>query len=117
MVKESLKQDQAIKTQNDSDNADIESNKRAAALSYIFVLCLIPLIFKRGSKFAQFHAKQGLVLFAAELAASLIVWFPFIGQLIMVLLFIIAIMGVVKSLNGEYWKIPHIYDWSQKIKI
>jgi len=100
-----------------ADDSDIQANKRVAALAYVFVLCLIPLFFKRESKFAQFHAKQGLVLFAVELIASLIVWLPFIGQIIMLGLFMVSIMGIFKSLNGERWKIPHIHAWSEKINL
>ena len=96
---------------------DIEKNKTMAALSYAWILCLVPLLGKRDSKFAQFHAKQGLVLFAIELVASLIVWFPVFGQLLMLALLVIAVMGIIKALNGEWWKIPFIYDWSKKIKI
>ncbi|MDO8260015.1 MAG: hypothetical protein Q7T50_00770 [Candidatus Magasanikbacteria bacterium] len=96
---------------------DIESNKTIAALSYAWILCLVPLLGKRNSKFAQFHAKQGLVLFAAELMASLVVWFPIFGQLLMLALVVVAVMGIIKTLNGEWWKIPFIYDWSKKIKL
>ncbi|EKD47008.1 MAG: hypothetical protein ACD_66C00259G0004, partial [uncultured bacterium] len=45
------------------DKKDIEDNKVLAALSYIFILCFVPLLLARDSKFAQYHAKQGLVLF------------------------------------------------------
>ena len=48
------------------------SNKNGlAALSYLWVLCLVPLL---GSKdeFVKFHAKQGFVLFVFEL--GLILW-------------------------------------------
>ena len=46
----------------EKDQKDINRNRHIAAASYIWVLCLIPLLFKRESKFAQFHAKQGLLL-------------------------------------------------------
>jgi len=96
---------------------DIEANKTIAALSYAWILCLVPLLGKRDSRFAQFHAKQGLVLFAVELMASLVVWFPIFGQLLMLALVVVAVMGIIKTLNGEWWKIPFIYDWSKKIKL
>jgi uncharacterized membrane protein len=95
---------------------DIEDNKTMAALSYVWILFLVPLFGKRDSEFAQFHAKQGLILFVIEVLAGLLVWFPIFGQLLMLALVIIAIIGIVKTLNGEYWKIPYIYEWSQKIK-
>jgi|SRR3989338_2562892 len=100
-----------------SESLDIEENKTIAALSYVWILFLVPLLGKRKSKYAQFHAKQGLVLFVIELVASLFMWFPIFGQLLMLALLIVAVMGFVKTLNGEKWEIPYIYEWSKKIKL
>jgi len=100
-----------------SSNHDIERNKTVAALSYAWILFLVPLLGKRNSKFAQFHAKQGLVLFVVELAASLLMWFPFFGQLLMLALVVVSVMGIIKALNGEWWKIPYLYDWSKKFNL
>lgn len=98
-------------------DADVEENKIVAALSYAWILCLVPLLAKRDSKFAQFHAKQGLVLFVIELLASLLFWFPGFGQLLMLALVVISVIAIIKVLNGEWWKIPYIYDWSKKINL
>ena len=107
------------KTTNEKsfDKDDIEKNKNIAVLSYVWILCLVPLLGKRDSEFAQFHAKQGLVLFAVEIVASLFIWFPIFGQLLMIGLLVISVIGIVKTLNGEGWKIPIIYDWSKKISL
>lgn len=96
---------------------DIEANKNVAALSYAWILFLVPLLTKRHSKFAQFHAKQGLVLFVIELAASLLYIFPVFGQLLMLAIIVVSVMGIVKTLNGEWWKIPYIYGWSKKFNL
>jgi len=96
---------------------DIESSRLVAALSYIWILFLIPLLLKRDSKFAQFHAKQGLVLFVIELIATLIMWIPLVGWLLFVIIIILAVAGVIRAYNGEWWKMPYIYNWSEKIKI
>lgn len=45
------------------DAQDIEKHKGIACLSYIFLLFLVPLLTEKESKFAQFHAKQGMALF------------------------------------------------------
>jgi len=105
------------KNKKTSQNKDVEENKTMAALSYAWILFLVPLLGKRDSKFAQFHAKQGMILFVIELGASLIAWFPIFGQLFMLALVVVAVMGIVKTLNGEWWEIPFIYDWSKKIKL
>lgn len=96
---------------------DVEDNKAIAALSYAWILCLVPLLGKRKSKFAQFHAKQGLVLFIAELVGSLLFWFPFFGQLLMLIFVVVSILGIYKALSGEWWKIPYVYSWSKKFNL
>jgi len=100
-----------------TEDKDILENKSIAVLSYLWILCLIPLLTKKDSKFVQFHAKQGLVLLIIEIAGTLIYWFPILGQLFALLLLIVSITGVIKTLNGESWKIPYIYDLSKKINI
>jgi len=105
------------KTTTNLKDPDIEANKTLAALSYAWILCLVPLLGRRDSKFAQFHAKQGLVLFVIEIIAGLIFWVPLFGQLLMLALAVVAVMGIIKALNGEWWKIPYIYEWSKKINL
>ena len=107
----------AEEKKSSADNKDVQENKTIAALSYVWILCLVPLLGKRNSKFAQFHAKQGLVLFVIELIASLLMWFPLFGQLLILALVVVSVMGIVKTLNGEWWKVPYIYDWSKKINL
>ncbi len=99
------------------------SNDRLmAALGYVGALCLIPLIFARQSPFAQEHAKQGLVLSLIAIVVKVFapgLWhIPFGGLLVMVAgfaIFITAIMGLVKALQGEKFEIPYISDWARKI--
>jgi len=104
-------------TKKNPKDLDVEVNKNIAVLSYIWILCLVPLLGKRNSKFAQFHAKQGLILFALEIIASLLIWFPLFGQLFMLLLIVVSVMGIIKTLNGEWWEIPFIHEWSKKINL
>jgi len=88
---------------------DVEINKAVAALSYISILFVIPLLLKRDSEFCQFHAKQGLVLFLFN-------WMLFIPILNLVFL-IIIVVSIVKAVDGKKWKIPFIYEWSKKFNI
>ncbi len=117
MEKEKSSQAGSENKKTSTTDSDVEQNKAIAALSYVWILCLVPLLGKRNSKFAQFHAKQGLILFIIEIVASLFFWFPFFGQLLMLFLAVISIIGIVKTLNGEWWKIPYLYDWSKKINL
>jgi uncharacterized membrane protein len=101
------------KTTKTSLDPDIEKNKTVAALAYVWILFLVPLLGKKHSKFCQFHAKQGLILFLLSFFA----WFPLIGWLIGLAIIVISVMGVVKTLDGAWWKVPYIYDWSKKINL
>ncbi|MEI6596858.1 MAG: hypothetical protein WCL13_01430 [bacterium] len=101
------------KTTKNSLDSDIEKNKTVAALSYFWILFLIPLLGKKHSKFCQFHAKQGLILFII----SFVAWIPVIGWLVGLAILVIAIMGIIKCLEGTWWKIPYIYDYSKKINL
>lgn len=60
----------APKTEDYCEN-DIKDNKIFAFLSYIGPLFLVPMLASPKSKYARFHANQGLVLFLAELIIAL----------------------------------------------
>jgi uncharacterized membrane protein len=96
---------------------DVEANKTIAVLAYISILFLVPMLLKKDSKFAQFHAKQGLVLFIVEIIASFLVWIPVLGWLLGVGLLVLCIVAIVRVLNGEWWEMPYIYDWSKKFNL
>ncbi|MBT4495794.1 hypothetical protein HOC73_03530, partial [bacterium] len=71
-----------------TSNNDIEDNRVIASFSYVWILCLVPLFLKRKSKFAQFHAKQGLLLFVIELFGWLIFWIPLIGWVLGIIILV-----------------------------
>ncbi len=99
------------------DSKDIEENKSIAAVGYIWILCFIPLLLKRDSKFAQFHAKQALVLFIVEVIVGFIVWVPFIGWILGLAVLVLAIMGILQALQGNYWEMPLIGQFAKKFNI
>ena len=96
---------------------DVEANKILAALSYVGVLCLVPLLAKKDSKFAQFHAKQGLVIFIGEVITMFLFFIPIISQVLMLGLAVVSILAILKVMSGEWWKIPYVYEWAQKINL
>lgn len=89
--------------------------RKEAALSYMFILCFIPLLSNRDSEYVQFHAKQGFVLFILDILIGLVSWFPVFGQLAVLVLLFTSVIGVIKALNGKYWEIPFVYEWSKKL--
>lgn len=108
---------QELKSKPEVDQKDVAENKTVACLSYIWILFLIPLLGKKDSKFCQWHAKQGLILFLVEVIGSLIFWIPFFGWLALILVIILAVMGVLKTLAGEYWEMPVLGEYAKKINL
>ena len=90
------------------ESTDIDSNRIVAAISYLWILFLIPLFLKRKSKFAQFHARQGLVLFLLEVVGTFLFWIPLLGPLLFLALCVAAIGGFLMALSGKNAVMPII---------
>jgi len=101
---------------------EIDEERLWAALSYLWILFLIPLLTKKDSSFAQYHAKQGLVLFILSLAISIFIPVPVIGWFIiapigaLINLFLVVI-GLINALTGQKKPLPLIGAIAEKIKI
>ena len=106
------------KPKNKFDADDVEKNKVIATLSYIWILCLVPLLLKKNSEFTQFHARQGLTILVTWIVIFVIGIIPILGWMIwffgMIAIVTISIVGVIKTLSGEAWEIPLIHEWSKK---
>lgn len=102
---------------------DIEENKAITFLSYLGILALVPLLAKKDSKFAQFHAKQGLVLFVGWFVIAWIGGFiPFLGWFLLVPAIsifgiVLSIMGLINVANGETKELPVIGEFAKKINL
>lgn len=99
------------------DPKDIEENRFLAVLSYLGVLCLVPLFLKRDSNFAQFHAKQGLLLFVVELVGWIIFQIPVIGWALGLFVFALVLMGVYNAWEGKYWEMPILGKYTEKLNL
>jgi uncharacterized membrane protein len=97
---------------------DVQDGKGLAWLSYLGILFLIPLLAKKENKFCQFHAKQGLVLLIAEIIVSIVFVIPILGWIVGVLgyifVWIMAIIGIIQSATGKYWKMPVLGGFAEK---
>ncbi|CAM3590238.1 MULTISPECIES: DUF4870 domain-containing protein [Saccharibacillus] len=88
---------------------DFEDNKVIAALSYI--LFFLPLLAARNSRFAMYHANQGLLLLLVVIAGNLVLGLiPFIGWILMPIFGFAAIaylvIGVLNAVNGKMQPLP-----------
>lgn len=106
-----------------SDKQDAEQNKAMAILSYLGILVLIPILAAKDSKFARFHANQGLVLCIAAIAYGVatsvltailiaISWrLAFISTIFSfasILFFVLCIIGIINAANGQEKELPVI---------
>ena len=107
---------------NEFSSDDIEKNKGMAIISYISILCLIPLFASKDSEFAQFHAKQGFNLFILEAiwcVANIIIttimyaingvvgyMFSTILSLIWIAPVVLSIIGIINAANGQAKELP-----------
>lgn len=100
---------------------EIQDGKFFAAIGYVSLLCLVPLLLKKNNKFAIFHGKQALVLFIFEVASGILKVVPAVGDVVFTLAFVIcgilSVVGILKVLMDEYWEMPGIYEISQKISL
>ena len=98
----------------------VREGKIYALVSYLWILCLIPLFFKKENKFALFHGKQGLILFIGEIAISIMGVIPIIGWAIFFLgslaFGVLSLAGMVQAILGNYWKMPVIGEIAEKIE-
>ncbi len=100
---------------------DVEENKVIALLSYLGILVLVPLLAKKESPYAQFHAKQGLVLLITWIAIGIITVVPIIGWIIgpiaSIVLLIFCIIGIINALGGQAKELPLIGQFGEKFNL
>lgn len=84
-----------------------QEEKIWAAVSYLWVFSIVALAARKDNDFIRFHANQGALLFVISLPLCFI---PVIGWLANILIAIVAIIGILKSLQGEKWPLPVMPD-------
>lgn len=97
-------------------------------LSYLWILCLIPLLTKKDDADIQWHAKNGTALLGAEIVVWILffvlrrvlfsmlscgmaaiecaVWLAFLA---------IRIICIVKAAGGQRFRIPVLTDFAEKM--
>jgi uncharacterized membrane protein len=114
----------------------IKEGKSIAWLSYFGIFFLIPLLAHKDNPFSKYHARQGMVLFFLEIVLG-ILWgilgaiaaaiafasysasgiggglicgtiLSIIMGLLWVVVGVFAIIGIIQSASGKFWKMPVI---------
>lgn len=85
----------------------LSSEHLIAALSYVGILVLIPIISGDYKKpFVLFHVKQGLIILAGMvISINLANYFPRIGAVLFLVFFVTAIVAFFQTVQGNKWRI------------
>ncbi len=97
-------------------------------LSYLGILCLIPLLVKKDDPDVQWHAKNGTALFGAEVAWVIVVIIvtllriPLLGCgmtmiscVVWIGFLVISIIAIMKAMKGERLRLPVLTDFAEKM--
>ena len=112
-------------TTDDFDKQDIEHNQLMAILAYLGILVVVPIAAAKNSKFASFHANQGLILLITEfiLFAGSSLYSGFLGLLkfgflsvmyhftvwpLSLAMLALAIYGIYNAASGKARELPLI---------
>lgn len=113
--------------------AEIDDGKVLAAIGYLGILFLVPLLAKKDNKYCLHHGKQGAVLFGVEVIGGIALML--IGLILgrmgcagsvvssilniafFLCMFVLSIWGFITALKGEYWKMPVVAPIAEKLKI
>jgi uncharacterized membrane protein len=92
-------------------------------LSYLWLLALIPLLVEKDDAEVQWHAKNGLLLLAGEIALCIALVIigrvPVIGDVLgcvlipflWIVILVVHIIAIVKALKGNRLLIPFVSDY------
>ncbi|MBF0460313.1 MAG: hypothetical protein HQL87_02860 [Magnetococcales bacterium] len=90
-----------------------------AAMSYLSVLCLAPLVFGDGNLFVRFHARQGLILWLWMLVAVFALALGEIGGFFLtfssVVVGLFSLIGIVSVILNRNWRLPMIAMLAEKL--
>ena len=83
-----------------------------AALSYLSVLCFVPLVMSRDDEFVYFHAKQGLVIWMWGVLSLFALHIPLLGKwffgLSSMAIVVFSLLGLASVVFQRAWKLPLI---------
>ena len=94
-------------------------------LSYLWVLALVPFLMEKEDREVQWHAKNGLVLFLAEIAVGIVLKILamadagclsgcVLGPIVWVVFLVVQILCIVKGVNGQRFIIPGLSQFADR---
>ncbi len=123
-----------IEKKEETEKAGIVPGERSrwiAASSYLAFVCFFALWKAGEDRFIRYHARQGFLLLLGEIVVLVLTFIldGTIGRLRLVgMLFVglfqlvaglaaltLSVIGFVKALFGEYWHLPLLGDYREKV--
>ncbi len=88
-------------------------------MSYMGVLCFVPLLTNSDDEFVNFHARQGLIIWIWSVLAVMALYLPGLGKFFFSMsamaVLAVSIVGVVAVLFSKAWKLPLIHNLASKL--
>ncbi|MBF0280466.1 MAG: hypothetical protein HQM13_21900 [SAR324 cluster bacterium] len=85
-----------------------------AIISYLGILCLVPIVVNKDDEYVNFHARQGLVLWIWSAIAIFGLYIPVLGKFFFgisaFLIMVFSIIGIVSVIFTKAWKLPLVGD-------
>jgi len=105
--------------QPSNQDQQILEGKIFAILSYLSILCIIPLLFKKDNPFVLKHGKQGLILFLGEVAVFIvhIILGQWILRLGMFVFGVFSFIGLIAALQGRDADLPIISKLADSVTL
>lgn len=89
------------------------NDKLWSILSYVPILCLIPLLQEETDPDLRLHARQGVVLMLLEILLCILL-IPDVTTILfsvgLLICVVFAVIGAINASQGKYWRIPVISD-------
>lgn len=90
-----------------------------AALSYLGILCFVPLMMNQDDEYVYFHAKQGLVIWMWGVLALFTLHVPGIGKGLFavstMVVLVLSLIGLIAVALNKAWKLPLVHPLAAKI--
>jgi len=81
-------------------------------MSYLGVLCLVPILFNKDDEYVNFHARQGLVLWIWGVFSIFALYIPVIGKFFFgvsaFFILVLSFVGLFSIVFAKAWRIPII---------
>lgn len=105
--------------------AGASSNRNLmVALSYLWILFLVPLLVEKEDKEVQWHAKHGLVITGLEIVLHVVLsaisatgigcLFAIFIPVVLIAFLVVRIICIVKGINGERFIIPGVSQYADR---